>query len=189
MATTLPGGQRGRMLAVALLAVLLGLAWIALGAPLLAWHGERAERLATRQALAQRMEAVAATLPALRREAAGETAGPQAQALVEGGSDAIAGAALQTHLGGLASRAGMALSSAEVLPAEAAGSYRRIRLRVSVNGPWPELVRLLQEIAQSTPRILVDDVQMQAGMSVTAGTAQPVGATFTVTAFRAGQGG
>lgn len=191
MAAALPTGARGRALALALLAVVLGLAWVAVGAPLVAWHTERAERLVGREALARRMEALAATLPALRRQVAGGEAGvePKARALLEGGSDAIAGAALQDQVAAMARRSGLTLASAESLPAEVAGGFRRLRLRVSVSGPWPELMGLLREVAVASPRMLVDDLQMQAGMSVTAGAAQPVGATFTVVAFRAGGAG
>lgn len=171
---------------MALLAIVLLAAWVAVVAPLLAWHADRAELLSQRQALAQRMERVAATLPQLQRNAAGTPTAPGAGALLEGGSDAVAGAALQGQVEALAAASGIPLSSTELLPTEAVGAYRRMSLRLTLTGPWPALVRLLQALDQASPRMLVDDLQLQLAPSVTAGAGQPLGATFTVIGFRAG---
>lgn len=189
MPTALPTGLRGRLLALALTAAVLAATWLAAAAPLLAWYADRAETLAQRQTLAQRMETVAATLPQLRLTQAGGAASPAPRALLEGASDAIAGAALQTRLEALAAQAGLTLASAEALPAEPSGAYRRVGLRLVLAGPWPALVRLLESVSQASPRMLVDDIQLQVATSVSAGTAQPVGAALTVIAFRAGAPG
>ena len=188
MLAALPTGVRGQVLALALTVLAAGAAWLAVAAPLLAWHTDRAERLVQRQTLADRMASVAATLPQLRRQAEGLPASAAPQPLLQGASDAVAGAALQGQLDRMASEAGIALSSAELLPAEAAGSYRRIAIRLTANGPWPALVALLQAVAQASPRMLVDDLQLQAAPSVTSTAAPPVSVTLTVLAFRAGPG-
>lgn len=189
MATTLPTGPRGRVVAVGLSLAVLCVAWLAAVAPLLAWHADRAELLEQRRVLVQRMERAAGTLPQLRQTAAGGAASPAPRALLEGASDALAGAALQGQFESLAANAGLSLTSAELLPAEAAGAYRRISLRLVLSGPWPSIVRLLETVDQTSPRMLVDDIQLQVATSVAAGTAQPIAATFTVIAFRSGPQG
>lgn len=186
VSASLPTGPRGKALAVGLVGVALGLVWLAVAAPLLAWHADRAELLAQRQALATRMEAVAATLPQLRADAEGAAASPAAQALLQGATDAVAGAALQGQVETMASGAGMTVSSLELLPTEAAGAFRRVGLRLSVNGSWPSLLRLLQAVDEARPRMVVDDVQVQPLASVAVAEAQGFAATFTVIAFRAG---
>jgi general secretion pathway protein M len=97
----------------------------------------------------------------------------------------VAAPALQGRLQEMAARAGAPLSSAEALPGEAAGSWRRIGVRVTVNAPWPAIVRLLQGIGTASPRMLVDDLQLRAPPLLLRTGPRPVDASFTVLAFRA----
>lgn len=130
------------------------------------------------------MIAVAATLPRVREEAQSGNEAPPS--LLEGASDPVAGAALQSQVQAMTSRAGAALASAELLPAEAAGRYRRIALRVAVNGSWPAIVALLRAVEEATPRMLVDELQVRDAPSIAPGSGRPVAASLTVVAFRAG---
>lgn len=180
----LPTGSRGRLLALGIAALLLALLWLGAVAPLLDWHAARGERLTQRTALAERMAAVAGTLPQRRRDAAAGTGTPPA--LLAGASDAVAGAALQGGVQEMAARAGVTLASAELLPAEPAGRYRRIGLRLSVNGPYAALLGMLREMEEATPRMLVDDLSVRNAPSLGAGARQPISAGLTVVAFRAG---
>jgi len=156
--------------------------------PLADWHTARNEAIERQRALAARMEALAASLPALRQRAASLAAGPAPQALLEGASDAVAGAALQEQVQAMAVEAGSPLTSAEALPAEPAGAYRRISLRVALSAPYPVLVHLLGAIADATPRMLVDDLQVQAPPLGLRSAVLPMDATLTVLAFRAKDG-
>lgn len=189
MPLSLPTGPKGRILALGILALLLGMTWLAVAAPLRALHADRAETLEQRRALAARMQALADAAPLLQRAAAATGAGPQPRALLQGASDSVAGAALQAQIEALAATSGVALSSTELLPAEASGAYRRIGLRLTVTGQWPALIRLLQGIDQSSPGMLVDDLQLQVATSVAAVASQPLAAALTVIAFRAGGAG
>ena len=179
----LPTGPRGRALALAIAGLLLAAVWLVAAVPLIEWHGARAERLVQRRALAERMALLAETLPRLRLDAAsGERAPP---ALLDGGSDSLAGAALQSKVQEMAAQAGAALSSAELLPAEAAGAYRRVSLRISAGGSWAALVALLQAMDQATPRMMVDEMRVQNAPSIAPGAGRPVAATLTIVGFRA----
>ncbi len=184
----LPTGRRGQVLAVAIAVVALMVLWFGIMLPLADWHTARNEAIERQRALAARMEALAASLPALRQRAASLAAGPAPQALLEGASDAVAGAALQEQVQAMAVEAGSPLTSAEALPAEPAGAYRRISLRVALSAPYPVLVHLLGAIADATPRMLVDDLQVQAPPLGLRSAVLPMDATLTVLAFRAKDG-
>ncbi len=180
----LPTGRRGQTLAVALLLLVVAAAWMAVAAPLLDWHADRAEALQQRSLLARRMGQVAAGLPELQRQAAASAVGPVAATLLDGSTDAVAGATLQQLVQDMASHAGATLSSTETLPAEAVAAYRRIGVRVALSVQWGVLVQLLRAIEQASPQMLVDDLQIHGGRQFGIATEPPLEASFTVIGFR-----
>lgn len=184
MTRGLPTGRTGQALALGIALAVPLLLWLGLVAPLAGFHQDRAEELERRQALVQRMERLAAQLPALRQQASAPAAA-SASALLEGESDAVAGAALQEAVQAMAAAAGAVLTSVETLPAERAGQYRRVSVRVSLNASWPVLVQLLESLAQSSPRMLVDDLQVQSSPLILQMATRPLDASFTVIGFRA----
>src|SRR5690348_6205985 len=109
MEGALPEGVRGRALAVALTVTVLAAIWVGSIQPLIDWYAARGTALEERQMLLQRMTAVAATLPELQRLSSGEHA--QGAAVLEGATDAVAGAALQSQVQQLAAAAGAELNS------------------------------------------------------------------------------
>jgi len=186
MASSLPTGRRGQLLASTLTLVVVTSVWAGVVTPLLGWYAEQTQRLEQRRVLAHRMADLVGTLPALQAAAAGRDAiGPPPSAVLAGETDAVAGAALQLLVQQMATGAGTSLSSVEVLPAEAVGGYRRIGLHVTLAAPWPALVNLLQSIEQATPPMLVDDVRLHG--SALPNVALPMDASFTVLAFRDGK--
>lgn len=159
--------------------------WLGVVSPLLAWRDDLAEMRSRREALAGRMEAVAATLPALQRQIDTASASQPVRLFIEGASDAVAAATLQERIQDMARNAGVTLTSAEALPAEPVNGYRRIGLRVNVAGVWPVMTRFLQSIDEATPRMLIDDVQMER-TAVLFGTDRSINASFAVFGFRTG---
>jgi general secretion pathway protein M len=179
-------GRRGQVLAVGVTLLLLLMVWIGAVQPLLAWHADRAETLLQQRVLADRMANAAATLPALRRQAEAGTGGHVASAAtLAGASDAIAGATLQEQVQAMATAAGATLTSAETLPAEQTGAWRRIGLRLTLTAAWPVLVKLLEAIDRATPQMLVDDLHVHSVLLVARPVALPLQTSFTVYAFRA----
>ena len=155
-------GPLARLLALGLTLSVLAVLGLGVVLPLIAWHGERAEELDARAALARRMESLAASLPALRQQAAAAAAaGSGDLALLAGDSDSLAGASLQERLQEMSVQAGVRLSSVEMLPGEDAGTYRRVRLRLSFTASWPVLIGLLREIQAASPTLMVDGLQVQ----------------------------
>ena len=182
MERALPEGPRGRLLALAITVVLLVSLWLGCIQPLFDMYFARADELDHRRVLLQHMAAVAATLPDLQQQPTSEL--PSRFVLLEGGSDAIAGATLQSTVQGLANRAGISLNSVETLPAEQRGSYRRIGLRLSLSAPWPALIELLRLIEQEPTSMLTDDMQLRAPPLQIRSAAASVNASFTVFSFR-----
>lgn len=183
MRNALPTGRPGRLLAAGITLIAIVLVWFAAAAPLLRLFAENAETLAQRRMLYSRMANLADRLPALQAQAAPAIVAPVQ--VIDGGTDAVAGAALQQNVQEMAVRAGATLSSTEALPAVPVPGYRRVGLRVSLNAPWPVLIRLLQAIEQSNPRMLVDDLQVHGVRMLTPPADPPLDAGFTILAFRA----
>lgn len=182
----LPTGRRGNILAVGFTLVVIALLWISLLSPAFDWYSQRQDRLQQRQTLAARMATVAATAPALQRQAAASIGEPRL-VLVEGATEAIAGAALQQRLQEMAEHAAVRMTSAEVLAAEPSGTLRRIRVHVVVTAPWLRLVRLLSDVDQATPRMVVSEIQVGQSRSITTEVVKPLDASFTVLALYAGR--
>jgi len=181
----LPEGNNGRLLALGVTAVAACLVWLVIAQPLIDTYEAGAEALRQRAGIAERMQQLAATLPRLRREAAtAAKAGPPTHATLSGASDAIATANLQSLLESMAGTAGAHLTSAEALPAQQQGNYRRVALRVSVDATWPTLVALLQAIERAMPRMFADDLQVHAQPTSEKQRELPLDISFTVLAFR-----
>ena len=185
--TPLPTGRRGQALALACGVLMVGLIWLGAVSPALGWFQARADHLAEQRTLAGRMASLVATTPALQqRVAAMDSAGPAPRMMLDGATDAVAGAALQQAVQGLAATTGATITSAEVLPAETVGSYRRISLRVTASGGWAVIVALFGAVSEATPRMLVDDVALRRSLALGAVDQHPMEASFTIIAFHAG---
>ncbi len=183
---TLPDGQRGQALAVALTVLFAALLWLAVGAPLVDLYADGQAELAQRRTLVAHMGELAASLPELRQAAQARPGSQAGQVTtLQGATDAVAGAALQERVQALASGAGISLASLETLPAEQRGPYRRIGLRISAVSEWPGLVALLQAIEQATPAMVLDDVELRGPAIANRPPNTPLRATFTLYAFRA----
>ncbi|MBV9247876.1 MAG: hypothetical protein JO227_01330 [Acetobacteraceae bacterium] len=176
-------GWPGRLLALLMTLGLLALLIFGVAAPLAGWYQSRAELLQERQALAARMTALAAMLPAIQQRATANTAGA-GRITFEGATDAVAAAALQEAMQAKASAAGVTLTSVEVLPPETSGDWHRIGLRVALTATWPVVVQLLQSIDQSRPPMLIDDLHVHNSSPAARPAALPLATTLNVFAFR-----
>lgn len=184
MGNSLPTGARGRLLAVGVMLIGAAVLWIVVAAPISRWNVDLADQRAAREALAQRMGALSESLPNLERQMAMATpADLPARSTIDGATDALAAATLQELVQNMGRKAGVTLRSVEALPVEQVGQYRRIGLRVALDGNWPTLIHLLQAIEQASPRMLVDDLQLQRG-ALLVGADATLGTTLAVFGFR-----
>lgn len=182
---TLPTGRNGRILAVSLSLAALLCIWLGLLAPVLDWYSTRSDRLRDMWARTARETALIETLPALKTAAAAAAQTPT-RAVLNGNTDAIAGAELQEQVQAMATSANAQLTSIETLPAEQVGSYRRIGVRVELNALLPVIVALLKSIEEAQPSMLVDDIHLTATPVGPMAVSLPLDGAFTVYAFRVG---
>lgn len=182
----LPAGRAGQVLALGIALAVPLVLWQAVAAPLLAWHAQRAEALEERRTLARHMEELVGTIPALERRARHGENSEEADLLLAGDSDAVAAAALQEKVQAIAAANGAAMTSAEMLPAQQVGGFRRIGLRVAVDArTWPGLVHLLQGLEQGTPKMLVSQLEIHSIPRRESSGDTPTTARVTILAYRA----
>jgi hypothetical protein len=157
----LPTGQRGRLLALSLVLLLLGGLYFLAVAPLVDLYRGREAGLENGRMVLPHLRAAAAALPALRAQVAElRAAALTRKVTLDGASDAIASANLQSRIEGFAASVGATIGSTESLPPETADGYRRIGLRFALNGPYATLVKLLARIEAAAPPLIVDNLQV-----------------------------
>jgi hypothetical protein len=158
---SLTTGYQGRLLALLLLLVVLGGVYLVVAVPLLDLYAGRAAVLENRRMLVPRLKAAADELPELRKRVVELRASAGARKVtLEGSSDAIASANLQSHIEELAASAGVTIGSTESLPVEVRGGYRCIGLRYTLGGPYETLVKFLAKLEAATPPLVVENLHI-----------------------------
>jgi len=158
---SLTTGYQGRLLALLLLLAVLGAVYLVVAAPLIELYSSRAAVLENRRMLVPRLKAAADELPALRARVTQLRASAGARKVtLEGSSDAIASANLQSHIEELAASAGVTIGSTESLPVEVRGGYRAIGLRYTLTGPYEALVKLLAKLEAATPPLVIENLHI-----------------------------
>jgi len=173
-------------LALAILCLVLGGVYLLLISPVIDLYSEREATLADRRMLAPRLSAAAAELPELRaRLAELQAAATTRDIVIDGASDAIAAANLQSRIEELASSAGVTIGSTEGLAAENRGGYRRIGLRLAISGDYDGIIKLLAAIETTAPPLVLSNVQFHGVLRPTAqAQSSRLDAGFEVYGFR-----
>jgi general secretion pathway protein M len=160
-AASLPTGTLGRALALSILGALIGLLYLAIVSPLIDLYRTGETTLRERRLLVPRLERVAAEVPTLRERLAElQATGTTRDVALDGASDALASANLQSRIEQLAAANGVTITSTEAIPAEDRGPYRRIGLRLTVSGKYEAVVKLLAAVEEAQPPIVVGNLQM-----------------------------
>lgn len=160
-ALRMPTGGLGRALAVGVLCALMGLVYVVLVMPLIDLYRGGETALADRQLLLPKLERLAAEVPSLRsRLSALQSAGAGTKVALDGTSDALAAANLQSRLEQFAAAHSVTIASTESIAAEERGPYRRIGLRVAVNGDYQAIVKLLAAVEEAAPPLIVANLQI-----------------------------
>jgi general secretion pathway protein M len=186
--TGLPTGVPGRVLAVSILCAFIGLGYAAIVAPLADIYRSGEAALGNRELLVPKLEHLVAEIPALRaRLATLQTAGTRIEVALDGATDALASANLQSRLEQLAASNGVTIASTEAIAAEDRGAYRRIGLRLAVNGKYEAIVKLLAAVEEATPPLVLDGLQIHGLLrAVEARAGYPLETRFEVYGLRAG---
>lgn len=186
MVAALPTGRLGRILALAILLFVVAVLWLGVASPVIGLYEDRADTLAEQRALADKMTAVAATLPAREAEAAAQAKNvAPIHELLAGGTDSLAAAQLQENLEKSAASTGIVLLSAEAVPPQAIGKLRRIGLKLGLQGKYAALVAFVGSMDGSAAPLLVDDLTIQ-GSPNPRDSDDPLLVGLTVYGFREG---
>ena len=160
---TLPTGPIGRCLALAMLVAVLGIGYLVVAIPVLDLYSQREAALERQRMLEPRLRAAAESVPALRaRLAELQASASNRKIILDGNTDAIASANLQSLVEELATSAGVSVASTEGLAPDNRGPYRRIGLRIAINGEYDNLLALLAAIETATPPLVLDNLQIRA---------------------------
>jgi hypothetical protein len=185
----LPTGRTGRALALAVLIALLAIAYFGIAVPLIDFYRNRDDVLATDRMIEPRFRLAASEVPRLQARVAELRRTVDTRLVtLDGASDALASAGLQSRIEGLAARSGIAIASTDGLPPEQRAGYRRIGLRISVSGTYEGIVKLLGAIETANPPLAVDNLQIH-GRPVVAGAlyAPQLDAGFAVYGLRSAE--
>ena len=184
----LPTGPAGRALAMAIAALGLAVFYFLAVSPFLNFYQDQAQQLAQRTEMAQRFKALARDLPDLRvadkkwRDQFG------GELLLNGSSDAIASAAIQTMMKSTVEDAGAKLTSAEILPEKTEGDFRRVGIRVAFSGDVKLVSAVLRSLETVHPVLFAGDFDLHAGSEAADddGGDDGLSVTLDVYGFRAG---
>ncbi|APH57603.1 General secretion pathway protein M [Granulibacter bethesdensis] len=185
----LPTGRAGQLCALGLALLAVGMTWLGIISPLLGWYAARQYRIEDRTTLLAHMQGAVASLPALQQTRTLMQRGNAANTvLLQSPNDAANAAQIQEALRALSQQTGVSLLSAETLPADTLGAYRKISLRLSVRGSWPALIALIAGLGEASPQIIADEIQMHASIAGAIkpddiGYSPPIDMTMTVSAL------
>lgn len=158
----LPEGTRGKLFAVSIAGLLLCVLYVAIVVPLAGLYDSSAQTLQDRREMLGRYERAAQDLPRLRAEAEQRRQRSAGGFLLAGSSDAVAAAELQSTLKDLVEADGATLESAQTLPAETIGNFRRVGVRLSFSGSLELLTSVLLGAETSNPVLSVGGLELQA---------------------------
>ncbi len=164
--------------------------YLLVAAPLLDAYAELEQALENRRTLMPRLEAAGADVPTLHARVAELPAAASTHAVaLEGASDAIASANLQSRIQELASSAGVAIRTIESVPAEQRGGYHRIGVHLMLTATYDNLLTLLAKLQTAMPPLAIDNLRIRGSLTRPSASAVRVGAGFDVYGFRTSERG
>jgi general secretion pathway protein M len=182
----MPTGRNGRLWALILMLIAVASVYLVV-VPLVNFYAEHQSVLENRRMLLPRLRAAAEELRGLRARASELRAAAGARKItLEGASDAIASANLQSRIEELAASVSATISSTEGPPAEVREGYRRIGLRYVLVGSYETLVSLLAKLEVATPPLVIDNLHIQGGLHANRRPGRPVTPGLATPALNAG---
>ncbi len=150
-----------RLAALALSAGLLVALYAFAVAPLVASYGESNSAISRAGELLGRYRRIADSRPALQARL-GELKARQAEIgiYLGGGTDALAGAALQELVNKTVEKGGGNLRSIQILPVKTDGEFRRVGVRVQMTATVSQLARVLYTLEAGRTFLFVDNLEV-----------------------------
>jgi general secretion pathway protein M len=159
--TALPEGMRGRILAIAIMVIMIATVNLVIIGPLFAFYDGSGQRLQDRLDVVQRYRTAADALPRLKEEAKEwDEQAQNSNLLLTGASDPIAAASLQSTLKDLIEQGGGKLTTAQTLAAETENKFRRVGVRVAFSADLALLTAVLLGIETARPVLTVNNLEV-----------------------------
>jgi Tfp pilus assembly protein PilO len=170
----LPEGNTGKALALFILVLALAGIYFVLLSPLMAVYDSNAQSLEQRRETIRRYEKAVNDLPRLRLLAKQHRDRPKnGDLLLNGASDAIAAAALQSNLKEMVEGEGAKITSAAMLPPVTKEGYQRVGVRIAFSGNLQLLTTVLGGIATSHPILGVGNLDLHVAGDSEGGNEDP----------------
>jgi len=140
-----------------------GISYLLVIEPLLDAYASKEEILTQKRMLVVKLAAAAGELPRLKERLTQLRQAASARKIfLDGSSDAIAAANLQSHIEELANTAGVTISTTEARPPEARGPDRKIGLRIAISGRYESILMFLAAVESGSPPLVLDNIQIHA---------------------------
>lgn len=154
---------RSRALALGLLAIVLGAAWLGVARPLMGIYAGQQRELARTAELLDEFTRIVAERPALELQRQALADAEVAQHLtLAAESDGVAAAGLQRLVKAAVEQAGGQLQSTQVKAVRPDGGFRRVGLRVQMTGTVEALRQALLALEASQPLIYGEGLELRA---------------------------
>lgn len=156
------GRRPDRILALALLAVVLAGGYLLAVRPLVGAYLTNRHAIAESRDLLARLSAIAAHGAAWRRQVE-ELRGRRVveTAYLQGTSETLAAAALQNRLKSAIQKHGGELQSVQALPATETDGFRRVVVRAQMTADVPALQKILYDLEAGLPFMFVDNLDVR----------------------------
>jgi len=153
---------RSRLFAVSLLAATLVTLWALVISPLVRAYADAEQGVAETDDRLVRLRRVAAARPALERElAALRVQSSSGQFALRGPNAQLAAAEMQDRLKRLIESSGATMKSTQVLPGRDEKGFRRIALRVTMDGDTDALQKIFYGVETATPLMFIDNIEVR----------------------------
>ena len=170
-----------RLLAIALLILLLGVLWGAIARPLIGRLSASADAVLDAEAQLARFSRIAAATGPLRNRLDKIRAGqPGARGTLAAATPPLAAAELQAKAKRLVEAYGATLKSTQVLPAREEGAFRRVAVRIDMESDLEALQKIVHALETASPYLFVSNVEIRARPILAAMPAARRGPDLTV---------
>jgi general secretion pathway protein M len=151
-----------RAAALALLFLVLWLAWIVVVSPVISAYRETNERIASTSERLNRFQGISNNYPALKQQIENlvrQTA--KSGIYLAGNTDSLAAANLQEGVSGTIERNGGTLRSVQILPVTDDGDFRKVTVRVQMTATLPAFTRILYSLEADKPFVFIDNLDIK----------------------------
>lgn len=153
--------KQSRILAIALLLTLLGLAATAVAVPVMLLHGHYDQALESLTDRLSRYRKIAAMRPDIEAQLKAAQTDASSRFYLKNSGPSLAAAEIQDIAKGVIETRGCKLTSMQVLPHKDEEGYRQITVNVQLSGSFHALHEVLYELENSRPYLFLDNASIR----------------------------